>query len=145
MVNSDSRETAVPEKREPVVERRRSSLPQPDFTPYQRAKVYPGSEYFFVGHSYNVEGCADDTSIHQAKRADAIGSLFSESTPWVLVGQALQSEKLVSVLSRCERDLLHRLPESALLGPALDWRGNIISESFTVWRREMRRQYQPNN
>ncbi|HEY9783846.1 MAG TPA: hypothetical protein V6D17_00500 [Candidatus Obscuribacterales bacterium] len=122
------------------VERRRMRLPQPDFAPYIKANAYPGPAYFFVGHSFNVDESLSSNDRFQAERAEAIKSFFNESTQWVSVRTALANERFVSVLSRFEFDLLSRLPESALVGPAFDRFGKLIFESFTIWRKEMRKQ-----
>jgi hypothetical protein len=127
-----------------IAERRRSALPQPDFTPYEKANAYPGSTYFFVGHSYNVELPSAEAPI-QNKRANAIKSLFSEQTQWVPVQQALSAGGFNETLTRFEHDLLSRLPESALIGPAIDERGKLIDQSFTVWRQERRKQRASDN
>lgn len=123
----------------PFVERRRASLPQPDFTPYKKANAYPGPGYFFVGHSYNLDGEASDTGRRET-RIEAIKSFFSPDSQWVPVGAALTDAKFFGTLSRFEQDLLSRLPESALIGPAIDRLGVCITHSFTIWRREMRKQ-----
>jgi hypothetical protein len=117
-------------------ERRRRPLPQPDFAPYIKANAYPGASYFFVGHSYNV----DDEERHaQGNRVSTLSEFFQSNPECVPVPAALENEKLCAVLSRCERDLLHHLPEGALIGPAIDNYGKSIGESFTIWRKEMRR------
>ncbi|HEY9755329.1 MAG TPA: hypothetical protein V6C97_09215 [Oculatellaceae cyanobacterium] len=120
----------------PVVERRRARLPQPDFGPYKKANAYPGAAYFFVGHSYNLDSAADT---HKDDRVQAISKLFDTDRQWISVQTALGDETLARFLSRFEHDLLSRLPESALIGPAINSAGKIIGESFTIWRKEMRR------
>ncbi len=130
-------ETAAPEKR--TFERRRAPLPQPDFTPYKAAKAYPGPGYFFVGHSYNVGPTeADETLMN--KRASAIGACFSDTAQWVAVQKVMDDKNFCEVLTRFEQDMLHRLPANALIGPAIDPHGQLISHSFTIWREERRRQ-----
>lgn len=127
-------EAAVQER---PFERRRASLPQPDFTFYKQANAYPGPKYFFVGHSYNVE-LSESTGSDVKERANAIVALFNDSTKWVPVHNALGNSIFHHVLTRFEHDFLHRLPESALIGPAIDESGRVIAESFTVWREERR-------
>lgn len=122
----------------PVVERRRSRLPQPDFTHYKKANAYPGPDYFFVGHSYHVDSAARDEA-REIKRAQAIKALFQASN-WLTVPALMGNPDAVDALSRCERDLLNHLPENALVGPAIDGQGQVIDQSFTIWRKEMRRQ-----
>lgn len=137
MIKTEKNPNAQDQK--PPVERRRARLPQPDFTPYKNANAYPGTGYFFVGHSFNLEPCASNEE-HQSKRVSAIKTIFERPEQWVAVREALDNHDLSDVMSRCERDLLHHLPETALIGPAIDSQGRLIAESFTVWRKEMRRQ-----
>lgn len=120
------------------IERRRGQLPQPDFKYYVAAKAYPGQNYLFVGHSYNVEpGFADDA--HQARRIEVIKELFKGEEQWFPAKTALYQRPFFEVLSRFEQDMLYRLPDSALVGPAINDKGEVIRNSFTIWRREMRR------
>jgi hypothetical protein len=138
---SDVNATGAPVAQEQLkaAERRRSALPQPDFTPYEKANAYPGQSYFFVGHSYNVELANAESAILD-KRSNAIKALFSEDSQWVPVQHALSLPDFSHTLARFEQDLLTRLPESALIGPAIDDKGNVIAQSFTVWRQERRKQ-----
>jgi hypothetical protein len=122
----------------PTAERRRAPLTQPDFSSYQRANAYPGPSFFFVGHSYDVE-ISDADNARLSHRIDAIRSLFREQVQWVPVQSALNNQQFKSVLTRFEFDLLHRLPETALIGPAIDEKGNEIAHSFTIWREERRK------
>ncbi len=121
----------------PAVERRRASLPQPDFTFYKKAEAYPGPKYLFVGHSYNVE-LDNQTGEGVDNRAGAIKSLFSKAVKWVPVAQALGNQNFHGILSRFEHDLLSRLPETSLIGEAIDKEGKEIKHSFTIWREERR-------
>lgn len=120
------------------VERRRAPLPQPDFTPYKNANAYPGPTYFFVGHSYDVDLDQVDSK-EREKRSKAIAALFNQEAQWLPVQHALTNQEFSTVLTRFEHDLLHRLPESALIGTAIDPQGKLISQSFTIWREERRR------
>ncbi len=120
-------------------ERRRAPLPQPDFTPYKDANAYPGQNFFFVGHSYDVDLDGTDGKAWQ-QRSQAISALFTKEAQWLPVQQALTNESFNGILTRFEQDLLHRLPESALIGTAIDAHGKLISQSFTIWREERRRQ-----
>lgn len=138
MSNPESRQsTTATQGDSPKVDRRRRALPQPDFAPYVKANAYPGAGYFFVGHSYNVDD--EPAAEAQGKRVDVIKSIFQTKPECLAVPEALGNEALCSVLSRCERDLLAHLPAGALIGPAIDANGSPISESFTIWRKEMRR------
>lgn len=120
------------------VERRRARLPQPDFTHYKNQDAYPGPNYFFVGHSFNLEETAQVSEFVQ-KRANAISEVTVEKPHLKPVDQALGNEQFSQVLSRFEHDFLNRL-NGALIGPAIDSNGKFIADSFTIWRREMRRQ-----
>jgi hypothetical protein len=122
----------------PTAERRRARLAQPDFSSYKRVNAYPGPSYFFVGHSYDVE-LSDADNVRLSHRIDAIRTLFREQIQWVPVQSALNNEQFKAILTRFEHDLLHRLPENALIGPAIDERGNEIAHSFTIWREERRK------
>ncbi len=119
---------------------RRKALPQPDFSHYREAGSYPGTSYFFVGHSYNVEHncCGAQFNL---KRKSAIKKILQQATKnnSMLVKNALEQPEFVAVLSRFERDWLSRLPEGAMIGPAIDQEGKKIVQSFTVWRKEQRK------
>jgi len=121
-----------------TAERRQTRLTQPDFTSYKKANAYPGPSYFFVGHSYDVE-ISDAHNARLSHRIDAIRTLFREQIQWVPVQSALSNEQFTAILTRFEQDLLHRMPENALIGPAIDERGNEIAHSFTIWREERRK------
>lgn len=130
--------TAAETEQNQGVERRRAPLPQPDFATYKKANAYPGPMYFFVGHSYDVDLDGADSKERQ-ERSEIISSLFTKETQWVPVPQALANEKFSGVLTRFEQDLLHRLPETALIGTAIDSQGKLIKQSFTIWRQERRK------
>jgi hypothetical protein len=126
---------------EPPVERRRASLPQPDFKHYKKAQAYPGTDYFFVGHSYDTEHEESDSK-QQSKREKAIAAVLkkcSKDSQWLPIKEAIGNKDFFETLSRVERDWMHRLPESGLVGPAIDEGGKLLPHSFTVWRVEMRR------
>ncbi|MBS1957787.1 MAG: hypothetical protein JST89_26615 [Cyanobacteria bacterium SZAS-4] len=121
----------------PAVDRRRASLPQPDFTFYKKAEAYPGPKYLFVGHSYNVD-LDNQTGEVVDHRSGAIKALFVKGEKWLPVTEALGNEGFTNILSRYEHDLLTRLPESSLVGEAIDKDGKEIKHSFTIWREERR-------
>ncbi len=121
----------------PAVERRRARLPQPDFSVYKNANAYPGNGYFFVGHSYNLD--TESNPEQKTGRAEAIKKLFSTDVQWITAHDALKNAELSTFLTRFEHDLLTRLPDNALIGPAISSSGQLIGESFTIWRKEMRR------
>lgn len=131
-------ENATSENAEKPLERRRARLPQPDFSHYKKQNAWPGPNYFFVGHSFNLEEAAQ---VHDfiEKRANAINEVFVEEAQWAPVDTVLSNQNFSKVLSRFENDFLHRL-DGALIGPAIDSTGKKIADSFTIWRKEMRRQ-----
>ncbi len=131
-------ENATSENTEKPIERRRARLPQPDFSHYKKQNAWPGPNYFFVGHSFNLEEAAQVNDFME-KRANAINEVFVEETQWAPVDTALSNQNFSKVLSRFENDFLHRL-DGALIGPAIDSTGKKIADSFTIWRKEMRRQ-----
>jgi hypothetical protein len=132
-----------PRNEQPPVERRRASLPQPDFKHYQKSQAYPGKEYLFVGHSYDAEHEHENAdATRQAKREKAIAAVLKhcpEDSQWLPIKDAIGDKNFYEMLSRFEQDWLHRLPETVLIGPAIDDHGKLVPQSFTVWRKEMRR------
>jgi hypothetical protein len=135
-----SKETAESCPGVSIIIDRRKALPQPDFSHYREAGSYPGTSYFFVGHSYNVEHncCGAQFNL---KRKNAIKKVLQQATKnnALLVKTAILQPEFFAVLSRFERDWLGRLPEGAMIGPAIDQDGKKIVQSFTVWRKEQRK------
>lgn len=129
----------VPDTTPPAgVERRRTRLPQPDLTGYQRANAYPGASHLFVGHSYDTT--LDGANEEQTRsRAEGIRGLFSKEIQYVPVQQALADERFQAVLTRFEHDLLSRLPHTSKVGTAIDSQGKLIAKAFTIWREERRK------
>jgi hypothetical protein len=123
---------------QPGAERRRAPLPQPDFSPYEKAEAYPGPTYFFVGHSYDT--ALDNAPADQlTNRAEAIKSLFVDGDQYVSLKAAQGNQSFCTVLTRFEQDLLNRLPDTSVIGIAVDPAGKLIPQSFTIWRVERRR------
>lgn len=124
-------------QRTSIIERR-IALPQPDFSAYRKKNSYPGEGFFFVGHSYNVENTDGNFT---SQRKQAIKQLLKKANKnnTLPVKEALQQKEFVLILSRVERDWLGRLPEGALIGPAIEKDGSEIAECFTVWRKEQRK------
>jgi hypothetical protein len=138
-----SKNAAAPKSEQPK-DRRRQALPQPDFTHYKQAHAYPGKEFLFVGHSYNTE-CDGGSGTNTSKRSTAVANLLengNKNNQWVTVKDAVGDQQFYSTLSRFEKDWLGRLPDSTLVGPAIDVSGKTIPQSFTVWRLEMRKNAQ---
>jgi hypothetical protein len=135
-----SKQTAESRPGVSIILDRRKALPQPDFSHYREAGSYPGSTYFFVGHSYNVEHncCGAQFNL---KRKNAIKKVLQSAgkNNALSVKAALEQPEFVAVLSRFEKDWLGRLPEGAMIGPAIDQEGKKIVQSFTVWRKEQRK------
>lgn len=136
--NDGAAATKDQQDQKPAVERRRASLPQPDFSHYKKAEAWPGPKYLFVGHSYNVE-LDNKEGEGVDNRAGAIKALFSKDVKWIPVAEALGNQNFSGTLSRFEHDLLSRLPESSLVGEAISTTdGTEIKHSFTIWREERR-------
>jgi hypothetical protein len=136
--NDGSAATKDQQDQKPAVDRRRASLPQPDFSHYKKAEAWPGPKYLFVGHSYNVE-LDNKEGEGVDNRAGAIKALFSKEVKWIPVAEALGNQNFSGTLSRFEHDLLSRLPESSLVGEAISTTdGSEIKHSFTIWREERR-------
>ncbi|PZM81301.1 MAG: hypothetical protein DKT66_18980 [Candidatus Melainabacteria bacterium] len=136
--NDGAAATKDQQDQKPAVDRRRASLPQPDFSHYKKAEAWPGPKYLFVGHSYNVE-LDNKEGEGVDNRAGAIKALFSKDVKWIPVAEALGNQNFSGTLSRFEHDLLSRLPESSLVGEAISTTdGTEIKHSFTIWREERR-------
>lgn len=136
--NDGAAATKDQQDQKPAVDRRRASLPQPDFSHYKKAEAWPGPKYLFVGHSYNVE-LDNKEGEGVDNRAGAIKALFSKDVKWIPVAEALGNQNFSGTLSRFEHDLLSRLPESSLVGEAISTTdGSEIKHSFTIWREERR-------
>ena len=131
----------APFKYEGKEDRRRVILPQPDFMPYKKADAYPGTDYFFVGHSHNIEieAAGHESQGERTKSVSALLNKGSANHHCVLVKEALADHNFYQKLSRFERDWLVRLPETTLIGPAVDKHGQLIGHCFSVWRKEMRK------
>jgi len=107
---------------------------QLDLAPYKSARSWPGKPYLLIGNSYKAEQAVRGLA---KKRAKAIANLLEEAGAknCVKLTVALAEEKFVAVLSRFEHDWLKREQQTTLIGPAYDELGNILPESFAVWRR----------
>ncbi len=109
-----------------------------DLAPYKSSQAWPGKTFLLVGNSYNAEKRARGSA---KKRAAAIAAMLEEShgvhgkRHCLTLRDALANERFVATLSRFEADWLKREPDSTLIGPAYDEQGNLLSESFAVWRR----------
>lgn len=122
-------------------DRRRLPLPQPNYAPYKKINAYPGRNYFFVGHSYNVE-CNQPDRPSEKERAAAIKAtlkLADKEHNFLSLPTALSHKSFQQVLSRFEREWLPKLPETVFIGPAINENGAIIPHAFTVWRKELRK------
>lgn len=103
---------------------------------YHNNQAYPGHDYLLVGNSFNTEkSCA--TGKKRSRRANAINRLLQAEAGYLIsVQEALSNKYFTDILSRFEFDWLSKEAASTLLGPAFDRNGNIISDSFAVWREE---------
>ncbi|MCC7529268.1 MAG: hypothetical protein IT342_12165 [Candidatus Melainabacteria bacterium] len=119
-------------------ERYQQLLNHIDVTPYKKTAAWPGKSYLLVGNSFNTDISFQET-VETTRRAACIAVLVSRGAGrrnCVSLAEALSDEGFTSILSRFEKQWLVRLPETALIGPAYDEKGNLISQAFAVWRKE---------
>lgn len=109
-----------------------------DLAPYKSSQAWPGKTFLLVGNSYNAEKRVRGSA---KRRSSAITALLEKShgaygkRHCLTLREALANERFVATLSRFEADWLRREPDSTLIGPAYDEQGNLLNESFAVWRR----------
>ncbi|MBX3076253.1 hypothetical protein KF707_02270 [Candidatus Obscuribacterales bacterium] len=105
---------------------------------FKTNQAWPGRNYILVGNSYNVEKRVIDTS-GATRRTACIAVVLERGRSnrrCVSIEEALKVPGFVECLSRFEYEWLKKQPPSTLLGPAFDNDGNLVQESFAVWRRE---------
>lgn len=110
-----------------------------DIAPYIAANVWPGRNFALVGNSFYVER---NVAGHQfaMKRAACIAMMLEQAKHTrrcVYLSDALQNEGFLEVLSRFERDWLSRLAPGTVIGPAYNARGELLGQSFSVWRADV--------
>lgn len=109
-----------------------------DVTPYKKTAAWPGKSYLLVGNSFNTEVTfrgAQETTRRAACIAVAVRRGAGRRN-CVTLEEALADDGFTSVLSRFEKQWLAKLPETTLIGPAYDEKGNLIAQAFAVWRKE---------
>jgi hypothetical protein len=113
-----------------------------DVTPYKKTAAWPGKSYLLVGNSFNMDVSLQEP-VDKTRRAACIAVLISRGAGrrnCVSIAEALADEGFTSNLSRFEKQWLTRLPETSLIGPAYDDKGNLIAQAFAVWRKEFANQ-----
>lgn len=110
-------------------------LPSLDLCAYKRADVWPGRNYALVGNSYHLETRITDPSNDQ-RRAACIAMTLDQGghRRCVFVTEALSNEGFNHILSCFERNWLNRVSPDTVIGPAYSPDGQLIAQSFAVWR-----------
>jgi len=106
--------------------------------PFKNNQAWPGRNYILVGNSYNVEKRIIDTN-GATRRTACIAVVLERgraNRKCVSIEEALKVPGFVECLSRFEYEWLKKQPPSTLLGPAFNDAGELVKESFAVWRRE---------
>ncbi len=105
-----------------------------DLAPYKVARAWPGKPYLLIGNSYNAEKAVRGRA---KKRTAAISALLAQAGArnCVKIADALRDDDFANALSRFEYDWLKREHASTLIGPAYDEHGDVLPQSFAVWRR----------
>lgn len=146
MTRSLEIEKHVVDLKETAKNHRAASVPKAEELLYSRDSLkffknnqaWPGRDYTLVGCSYNVEKRVIDTSC-ATRRAACIASVVQlgrYNRKCVSIEEALKVPGFVECLSRFEYEWLKKQPPSTLIGPAFDNDGNVVQQSFAVWRRE---------
>jgi hypothetical protein len=105
---------------------------------FKTNQAWPGRDYILVGNSFNVERRIIDTNC-ATRRTACIAVVLERgrnNRKCVSIEEAMKVPGFVECLSRFEYEWLKKQPPSTLLGPAFDADGNLVRESFAVWRRE---------
>ena len=110
-------------------------LPNIDIEPYKRGNAWPGRTFMLIGNSFSVEQKIMHTSM-SIKRSACIAMMLEQggARRCVFVHEAMQHEGFVEVLSKFERLWLNKLPDDTVIGPAYAPTGELIGQSFAVWR-----------
>ena len=109
-----------------------------ELDPYKSHQAWPGRRYKLVGNSFNVESKLIDVKRGPRRKA-CIGVVLEKgrgNCKCVSIEDALKYQGFVEILSRFEYDWLSKQPPSTLIGPAYNKDGNLLTESFAVWRRQ---------
>ena len=111
---------------------------QPGVEQYKSNQSWPGRKYSLIGNSFNLESKLLDTK-SDTKRSACIAVVVEkgkDNCNCLSIEDALKFEGFAECLSRFEYDWLSKQPPSTLIGPAYDSNGELIANSFSVWRRE---------
>lgn len=105
---------------------------------FKNNQAWPGRDYVLVGTSFSVEKRIIDTNCATRRTAciAVVLQLGRYNRKYVSIEEALKVPGFVECLSRFEYEWLKKQPPSAMLGPAFDDDGNLVQDSFAVWRRE---------
>lgn len=106
---------------------------------YKTNHAWPGRKYVLVGNSYAVDRKIRDTK-YETRRTACIAMIIERgkgNRHCLSVEDALGYPGFVESLSRFEFDWLRRQPPSTLIGPAYSSNGDLIPNSFAVWKREV--------
>ena len=107
--------------------------------PYKNHQAWPGRRYNLVGNSFNLENRIVDTK-SDTKRTACISVVLEKgrnNCKCISIEDAFEYKGFVECLSRFEYDWLSKQPPSTLIGPAYDTKGELLPESFAVWKREL--------
>ncbi|HEY9715275.1 MAG TPA: hypothetical protein V6C72_17520 [Chroococcales cyanobacterium] len=115
-----------------------ANLPVVNINPYREADAWPGANYALVGNSMDYE-TRNTYSIDQNLRTTNVANALAQGGKrrMIPVTEAIQNHGFNQVLSCFERNWLNRIsrdmPET-MIGPAYDHSGNLVGNSFAVWR-----------
>ncbi|MDZ4836761.1 MAG: hypothetical protein SGJ27_23520 [Candidatus Melainabacteria bacterium] len=105
---------------------------------FKTNQAWPGRNYSLVGEAHVIERRTIDT-ISATRRAACINNVLQlgrNNQHCVTIEDALTVAGFVSCLSRVEYAWLKKQSQGTLIGPSYCQEGNLIAESFAVWRRD---------
>lgn len=105
---------------------------------FKANQAWPGRNYSLVGEAHTIERRTIDT-ISATRRAACINHLLQRgrnNQQCVTIEEALTVPGFVSCLSRVEYAWLKKQLPATLIGPSFNQDGQLIAESFAVWRRD---------
>ncbi len=108
-------------------------------SPYKANQAWPGRKYELIGNSFNLDSRIIDT-ISDTRRSACIAVVLTRgegNRKCLSVEDAFTYKGFLECLSRFEYDWLSKQPPSTLIGPAYDSYGELLPESFAVWRRTL--------
>lgn len=107
--------------------------------PYKNHQAWPGRRYKLIGNSFNLESTIVDTT-SDTRRTACISVVLEkgkDNCKCTSIEDAFKYQGFVECLSRFEFDWLSKQPPSTLIGPAYDASGELLPESFAVWKRQL--------